>query len=144
MAQLAPLQEQTTWVGEVRGKGLMTELRMQDLHFSNDESLKFLHKSTGQQIEKSVAEDLVQKTEGWVSGLILAVISLRNHGRLDPALLEPQVNAQYVMEYLFTEVFARQPSEIIRYMMSSAILDRFCGPWGTLRYIPPRFRAPGV
>ena len=43
-------------------------------------------------------------------------------------LLEPQVDSQYVMEYLFTEVFSRQPPEISQYLLGTAILDRFCGP----------------
>ncbi len=32
------------------------------------------------------------------------------------------------MEYLFTEVFSRQPPEISQYLLGTAILDRFCGP----------------
>jgi LuxR family maltose regulon positive regulatory protein len=115
-------------ISMLRAKRLMTEIRTQDLRFNKMEIKELLTQMLGTQVDAPTVAALLEKTEGWVSGLILAVISLRNHGRLDPALLEPQVNAQYVMEYLFTEVFARQPSEIIRYMMSSAILDRFCGP----------------
>jgi hypothetical protein len=48
---------------------------------------------------------LEEKIEGWVTGLRLAALSMRHRGNLDPSLLEPQVDAQYVMEYLFTEVF---------------------------------------
>ena len=115
-------------ISMLRAKRLMTEIRTQDLRFNKMEIKELLTQMLGTQVDAPTVAALLEKTEGWVSGLILAVISIRNHGRLDPALLEPQVNAQYVMEYLFTEVFARQPSEIIRYMMSSAILDRFCGP----------------
>jgi LuxR family maltose regulon positive regulatory protein len=55
---------------------------------------------------------------------------------LDPKLLEPHVDAQFVMEYLFTEVFSRQPSEISQYLMGTAILDRFCGPLCEAVYTP--------
>jgi LuxR family maltose regulon positive regulatory protein len=40
------------------------------------------------------------------------------------------------MEYLFTEVFSRQPSEITQYLMTTAILDRFCGPLCEALYAP--------
>ena len=32
------------------------------------------------------------------------------------------------MEYLFNEVFSHQPPEFNRYLLGTAILDRFCGP----------------
>ena len=35
----------------------------------------------------------------------LQLLSMRHLGNFDPRLLEPQVDAKYVMEYLFNEVF---------------------------------------
>lgn len=82
----------------------------------------------GTQVDPSTVAALHKKTEGWVTGLRLVVLSMRHRGNLDPKLLGSQVNAQYVMEYLFNEVFSSQPSEIRSYLLSSAILRRFCGP----------------
>jgi LuxR family maltose regulon positive regulatory protein len=112
----------------LRANRLMTEIRTQDLRFSQTEIEELLTQMLGTTVDPSTAARLSERTEGWVTGLLLAVFAIRNQGRLDPALLEPQVDAQYVMEYLFTEVFSRQPSVITSYLMSSAILDRFCGP----------------
>ena len=53
---------------------------------------------------------------------------MRQRTDIDPKLLEPHVDAQYVMEYLFTEVLTHKPPEIRQYLLGSAILDRFCGP----------------
>jgi LuxR family maltose regulon positive regulatory protein len=51
----------------------------------------------------------------------------RNHV-YRPRLLAPHVDAQYVMEYLFKEVFSRATADISQYLLGTAILDRFCGP----------------
>ena len=112
----------------LRARRFLTEIRTQDLRFSQTEIEELLTQMLGTTVDPSTAARLSEGTEGWVTGLLLAVFTIRNQGRLDPALLEPQVDAQYVMEYLFTEVFSRQPSEITHYLMCSAILDRFCGP----------------
>jgi LuxR family maltose regulon positive regulatory protein len=115
-------------ISTLRAKGFLTEIRTQDLRFSLTEIEELLTRMLGTAVDPSTAARVSEKTEGWVTGLLLAVFSLRNQGRLEPALLEHQMDAQYVMEYLFTEVFSRQPSEITHYLISSAILDRFCGP----------------
>ena len=121
----------------LRARRFLTEIRTQDLRFTETEIEDLLTQMMGTMVDPSTAARLSERTEGWVTGLLLAVFSMRNQGRLDPALLEPQVDAQYVMEYLFTEVFSRQPSEITHYLMCSAILDRFCGP------LCEAVRAPG-
>ena len=115
-------------ISKLRANRLMTEIRTQDLRFSDMEIKEFLTLMLKTEVDSTTTAAVAEKTEGWVTGLVLAAFSMRNQGHLDPALLEPQVSAQSVMEYLFTEVFSRQPSEITRYLMTSAILDRFCGP----------------
>jgi LuxR family maltose regulon positive regulatory protein len=115
-------------VSRLRARSQVTELRTQDLRFTPVEKKIFLEKLLETQVDSSTAAAVEAKTEGRVTGLRLAVISMRHQGKLDPRLLEPHVNAQYVMEYLFTEVLDRQPPEIRHYLMGAAILDRFCGP----------------
>jgi LuxR family maltose regulon positive regulatory protein len=115
-------------ISRLRARSQVTELRTQDLRFTPVETKIFLEQLLETQVDSSTAAAVEAKTEGWVTGLRLAVISMRHQGKLDPRLLEPQVDAQYVMEYLFSEVFSGQPPEISQHLMASAILDRFCGP----------------
>ncbi len=115
-------------ISTLRAQGLVTEIRIQDLRFTMAETATFLKQLLGIQIDPSIIAALEEKTEGWVTGLRLAALSMRHLGNLDPSLLEPQVDAQYVMEYLFNEVFSQQPPEIIQYLLGTAILDRFCSP----------------
>jgi LuxR family maltose regulon positive regulatory protein len=115
-------------ISTLRAQGQMTEIRTQDLRFTVAETATFFKLALGTQVDSATAIALEEKTEGWVTGLRLAALSMRRGGTLDPKLLEPHVDAQYVMEYLFTEVFSVQPPETSQYLMGTAILDRFCGP----------------
>lgn len=115
-------------ISMLRAKNLLTEIRSQELRFNEEETTMFLTRILDSRIDSATAAAVVNKTEGWVTGLRLAALSLRHRGNLDPKLFEPQVDSQYVMEYLFTEVLSLQPPEINQYLLGTAILDRFCGP----------------
>ncbi len=115
-------------ISSLRAQNKLREFRAEDLCFSVAETETLLNQLLGIQIDTSVVTALVKKTEGWATGLRLAALSMRQQSDIDPKLLEPHVDAQYVMEYLFTEVFSKQPPEISRYLLGTAVLNRFCGP----------------
>jgi LuxR family maltose regulon positive regulatory protein len=112
----------------LRAKGLVTEVRANDLCFNEHETAELLRLITGIQIGSHIAATLRKQTEGWVTGLYLAAISIRLKDNPETTLFEPRADAQYVMEYLFNEVFAKQPPQISQYLLGTAVLDRFCAP----------------
>jgi LuxR family maltose regulon positive regulatory protein len=111
-----------------RATGQMTEIGTRDLCFSISETKAFLENFPAISVDDTMVAALNKKTEGWVTGLLLGVLAMEHRGNLDAKFLEPQVDAQYVMEYLFNEVFSQQPPEVARYLLGTSILDRFCGP----------------
>ncbi len=115
-------------ISMLRAKSFLTEIRSRDLRFNEMETAMFLTQVLETHVDSPTAAAVVKRTEGWVVGLRLAALALRRRGYLDPKLIEPQMDAQYVMEYLFTEVLSLQPPEITQYLLGTAILDRFCGP----------------
>jgi LuxR family maltose regulon positive regulatory protein len=115
-------------ISSLRAQSQLIEIRAEDLCFSAAETETLLNQLLDIQVEASTVAALVKKTEGWVTGLRLAALSMRQKPDIDLRLLEPHVDAQYVMEYLFTEVFSSQPPEFRRYFLGTAVLDRFCGP----------------
>jgi LuxR family maltose regulon positive regulatory protein len=115
-------------IASLRARAQVTEVRLFELRFTMEETSEFLNIVLGRKINEAQTATLAEKTEGWVTGLRLACLSMLHRNAMDPKLLEPHVDAQFVMEYLFTEVFSRQPPEISQYLMGTAILDRFCGP----------------
>nr|MBL0715395.1 response regulator [Desulfobacterales bacterium] len=115
-------------IHRLRAKGQVTEMRTQELRFNSVESAKFLNNALESQIDPITARALAEKTEGWVTGLRLAASTLKIQGHIEQGLLDPKVNYQYVMEYFFNEVFSQQLPEYKRYLLSTAIFDRFCAP----------------
>ena len=115
-------------ISSFRARGLLTEIRVRDLCFTTTETKAYLQQALGGQIEDAIASEWTEKTEGWITGLHLAALSMRQRGDAASMLPELPGGIQYVMEYLFNEVFLHQSPEIRHFLMSTAILDRFCTP----------------
>jgi LuxR family maltose regulon positive regulatory protein len=115
-------------IATLRAQSRVTEIRTQDMCFNVAETQTLLNQLLGIQVDPSTAATVEEKTEGWVTGVRLAALSMRQVADIDARLLEPHVDAQYVMEYLFNEVFSLQPPGVNQYLLGTAILDRFCGP----------------
>ncbi|NQT68039.1 MAG: response regulator [Desulfobacteraceae bacterium] len=115
-------------ISSFRAQGLLTELRLRDLCFTTAETKAYLELMLGEQIEDAVAAKWTEKTEGWIAGLHLAALSIQHQGDAAGMLPELPGGLQYVTEYLFNEVFKRQSPEMRHFLLSTAILDRFCVP----------------
>lgn len=72
-------------------------------------------------------KDWTDKTEGWVTALHLAVLSMSHRGEKNPTLAIKNAGSQYVMEYLFSETLAQQELIFQRFLMQTSIVNRFCG-----------------
>ena len=103
----------------LRAKGQMTEIRIPDLRFSREETGAFLEQVMGAPVEDIAATTLEEKTEGWVTGLRLTVLSLRHRSDLNRIVKNLPVGNRFVTDYLFAEVLARQPREIDDYLFKA-------------------------
>ncbi|MCJ7499954.1 response regulator, partial [bacterium] len=111
-----------------RASEQLHEISIQDLRFKPNETAAYLQSILEKPMEESTAAAWTEKTEGWVTGLRLAALSISHRGDFNSLLPELQGGAQYVMEYLFNEVLSIQPPTVRRLLLKSAILDRFCAP----------------
>lgn len=112
----------------LRARGQMTEIRAQDLRFSPSEVTVFLRGMMDIEVDDHIAALIGEKTEGWVAGLRLAVLSMRQRSDLHEIVASLPDNNRYVMDYIIAEVLSHQPKEVREYLLSTAILDRFCAP----------------
>ena len=115
-------------ISTLRARGQMKEVAANDLRFTAEETAAFLGNVLHIPVEDATAAVLERKTEGWVTGLRLAALSLRapeDVGRLAARL---EGSSFYVAEYLVGEVLARQPDALAAYVTQTSILDRFCAP----------------
>lgn len=115
-------------LASLRAGGRLTELRMRDLRFTADEAKQYLSAELGLQLDASTITSLVEKTEGWVTGLHLSVLAMRGREDAGNKLLELEAGTRYTAEYLLEEVLERMPASIRQMLLQSAVLDRFCAP----------------
>ena len=111
-------------ISTMRARNLLVELRIQDLRFTTQETADFIHSSTGVSIEETGIKELTSKTEGWIGGLHLAVLSLGDHGDFDRMLHDLRGNHHYVRDYLIEAVLSHQPPSIRDCLLKSSILRK--------------------
>jgi LuxR family maltose regulon positive regulatory protein len=111
----------------LRAKGSITEIRANQLRFDDAESVTFLGKAIEPVVDRSAVDQLVQRAEGWVAGLRLAALSVRDEDDVTRLLSGIRGTNQYVMDYLVSEVIDHQSPEVQEYLVTTSVLDRFCG-----------------
>ena len=112
----------------LRARGQMTEMRTRDLRFTLEETLDFLQQVTGAHVDSSVAAILEEKTEGWVTGLRLAVLSIKDQRDIKGSLTRLPMENRYVTDYVVTEILSHHPPAIQTWMLKTSVLSRFCAP----------------
>ena len=120
----------------LRAKGQMTEVRVRDLRFSRKETAEFLQQMLGTTIEESIVSTFAEKSEGWITGLRLATLSLRHPDDIERVVAGlPDAN-RYILDYFVEEILSQQPTAMQDYLLATSILDRFCAPLCDAVYIP--------
>jgi LuxR family maltose regulon positive regulatory protein len=71
---------------------------------------------------------LEARTEGWISGLKLAAISLHQHQNPETFIASFTGSHHFVQDYLIEEVLHQQPAEVQAFLLRTSVLDRLCGP----------------
>ena len=108
----------------------MTEVRLHDLRFSADETAAFMQNALGSPLPDEAIAALAEKTEGWITSLRLAALTLRYSPDADSRIAELQAleRNRNLTDYLMSEVLAQTPPAIADFLLKTAILDRMCGP----------------
>jgi LuxR family maltose regulon positive regulatory protein len=115
-------------LARLRARGQLTELREADLRFTVQEAAELLRAGVGPELPEPAVAALEDRTEGWVAGLQLAVLSLQGHS--DPAAFVASFSGshRYVLDYLAEEVLDRQPERLRTFLLETAVLARLSGP----------------
>jgi len=112
----------------LRARRQMLEIHQDDLRFSPEESLKFFNQVIEIQLGDQIVEALTLRTEGWITGLQLAAISLRYHPDVGKFVDSFSGSNRYVLDYLFEEVFQQQTPEVQSFLLATSILNRLTPP----------------
>jgi LuxR family maltose regulon positive regulatory protein len=115
-------------LARLRVNGNLTELRADDLRFTPEEAAAFLNQIMELDLTSADLAALEGRTEGWIAGLQLAALALRDRRDRAGFIRTFSGNNRYIVDYLVTEVFERQPVHVQFFLLQTSILDRMCGP----------------
>jgi LuxR family transcriptional regulator, maltose regulon positive regulatory protein len=105
----------------------LTELRAADLRFTPAEIADFLSQMINLKLSSQEVAVLEARTEGWIAGLQLAVLSLQGHHDVPGFIQAFAGDDRYIVDYLVEEVLQRQPEAIRGFLLQTSILDRLNG-----------------
>jgi LuxR family maltose regulon positive regulatory protein len=110
-----------------RARDQLTELRAADLRVTSAEAAEFLNQVVGLDLSAEAITALETRTEGWITGLQLAAISLQ--GQADTARLIQSFtgSSRLVLDYLVEEVLNQQPETVQTFLLQTSILNRLTG-----------------
>lgn len=111
----------------LQAKGRVVELLADDLRFTCEEVAQFLNHATGQQFPLETIQLLEKRTDGWITGLQMAAISLRHQANPNTLLANLQGDAHFLVDFLAEEVLDRQPGDIRQFLLRTSILDLLTG-----------------
>ena len=115
-------------LNRLRALGKVTEIRTQQLRFSVTDTIELLEQLLRVEVDKEAASLLEEKTEGWVTGIRLAALSMRHRDNAQEMLRRLSAERRYIWDYLISEVLSALKPEIQDFLVKTAVLDRFCAP----------------
>jgi len=122
-------------LARLRARDQITEIREHALCFNVEEGGAFFNRTMGVSLSPESVATLLSRTEGWITGLQLAGVALRQ-----PAggpHLQSATNAfvaafagddRYVVDYLMAEVLEREPASVRDFLRRTSILERLSVP----------------
>ena len=112
-------------LSRMRAHRTLVEMRAADLRFTLEEAEEYLRASPDLELDSAHVAQLVERTEGWIAGVQLASISLRN--RPDAAaLVEAFAGSQrFVLDYLAAETLDRLEPDLQDFLKRISIVGRF-------------------
>ncbi|MFN2136498.1 MAG: LuxR C-terminal-related transcriptional regulator [Candidatus Promineifilaceae bacterium] len=113
-------------LARLRARGQLNELRAADLRFSRQETAVFLNEAMGLHLRTGDVAALEARTEGWIAGLQLAAISLKDQADAHAFIQNFSSSHRYVLDYLVEEVLERQSAAVQDFLLQTAVLERFC------------------
>ena len=114
-------------LGRLRAHGQMMELRTQDLRFTSEEATEFLNEVMRLGLSMEDIEALETRTEGWVVGLKMVALSLKEHEDASAFIRAFSGSHRYVLDYLVEEVLKRQPAHVKTFLLETSILEKLNG-----------------
>jgi LuxR family maltose regulon positive regulatory protein len=108
----------------LRGKGVLVEIRQEDLEFSYPETRSFLNKTITEEITDDDCLQFHRKLEGWPAGTRMVLLGLGRRIDVKGFIREMKGDSRDTRDYLMSEVLSQQSPGMREYLVKTSILNR--------------------
>ncbi len=115
-------------LARLRVRGDLSEIDPEQLGFSEAEAKYLLNEVHQLGLAAAAVSRLHLRTEGWAAGLYLAALSLRDRPDADQLIAGFSGDDRRIADYLAGEVLDQQPDVVLRFLLCTSVLERFCAP----------------
>mgnify|MGYP006276871559 CR=1 FL=1 len=114
-------------LGRLRAQGRVTDVSHTALRFTPAEATTFLREVMALELPPAAITTLEKRTEGWVAGLQLAALSMRDREDQEAFVTTLSGEHRHIARFLAEEVVQQQRPAVQEFLQKTAILRRMCG-----------------
>jgi LuxR family maltose regulon positive regulatory protein len=111
----------------LRAQGGIVEIGAEDLAMGPMEASSLL-KGAGAEVDEVSIHDLLQRTEGWPTGLYIAALAMNAGTRQSEVGFTFTGDDVFMGDYLRSELLDRVSAAEASFLTRTSVLDRMCGP----------------
>lgn len=111
-------------LSRLRAHGTLAEVNAVDLRLSVDEADQFLNTQRTLGLSEEQVDALVSRTEGWVTGLQLAFLSLRDRADRGQFIRSFSGSNRAITDYLSDDVLATLTQEVQAFLLETSVLEQ--------------------
>ncbi|CAN5180420.1 LuxR C-terminal-related transcriptional regulator [soil metagenome] len=112
-------------LARLRAQRHLLEFRAMDLRFKPDEARIFCNEVMQSGLDPEQVDALMHRTEGWITGLQLAALSLRNNPDKRGFINDFAGDDRHITDFLLDEVLRGQSQDLQDFLLYTSILERF-------------------
>jgi LuxR family maltose regulon positive regulatory protein len=113
---------------KLRASNKIKEIRISDLQFTESETEKFVKRFLNIGQYEDIVSLLKTKTEGWVTGLRLAMMHIAYHYKSEEDIKEYLTKLSFSESYFIEEVLASLDDTTVEFLLKTSVLNKFCVP----------------
>ncbi len=108
----------------LRGRRELCEIRADHLRFSGEETFYLLTELHHQELQRTETDSLYRKTEGWITGLQMALLSLEERENKNNFIKDFSASNIFILDYLMEQVLSSQKAEMREFLLCTSVLNR--------------------
>ncbi len=112
-------------IQRLRLSNRLADVRMKDLSFNKQELKELFFKLHQIELSDSIVSSLIEKTEGWITGICLAIMNVQDPGKLKDLPVRMDNDLYPFSQFLLEEVLSKLDEEFQDILLSISVLDRF-------------------